>query len=703
VVLSLTQVATTDTLARPLAKPAKTQRLTTTRLDSGTPFIEVRGSQSTFNITFIEPYDVAAKEAFSFAALQWANVFRSGAPVRIVTTYSALPGTPTTSSDLGSTFAYLVLGNGTNGLVNHTWYNSALAGAISGAAVVAQTPFDMQIELNSEAPWHFDPYTTIDPLTEPHAIDLATTVLRQIAVGLGFSGTITADPETKTARYGLAYDTHYGYPAFSVPGRFDSLLVDAAGCGVIDACQPYGGGGLYSALTTLNNVFIQDIDGNPLMLFSPDPYNPATNTYQFSPTTWLWDCVQAGFQTKRCSSLVTPYAVPGEQNYNIGANTLAVMAMLMSNRTLPSPAPAYCAVACTSDTVVAVEAIAAFQDDSTGMTTTNMMPTVTPTTPMITQQVRLATTVTPSSLPSAPFMAPLASTATAKTVFVPTVPVPLPSTSGVPRSLLPSCNEVRKAFASALQNVLHAYNFSNSAVAPMHCLLERESERYLLSAAVVGLDASAVAALRATLLDSVNTTGILIAASMQIALGTSLSLDPVAVVRIFERTGKSAPVLPPPVSLHTALEYAGAFDVHWRVEASPGTVVNQTAFCSNAAFQSLIQSATITLLEFSISKALNSSDFGIAELSLIPGRSECTLYRGSPDSAPPAKYDLLFSVAVARSAANLQKSPVFTSAAVDAAQTLTAANVTHILQTLAQQGLFAGTAFVHIVYNSFTF
>ncbi|KAF6005537.1 hypothetical protein F1559_005141 [Cyanidiococcus yangmingshanensis] len=598
------------------------------------------------------------------------------------------------------------MGNGTNGLINRTWYNTALAGAISGAALVAHTPFDMQIELNSAAPWHFDPYTTIDPLTAPHEIDLATTILRQIAVGLGFSGTITADSETKTARYGLAYDTHYGYPAFSVPGRFDSLLVDAAGCGVITACQPYGGAALYSALTTLNNIFIQDVDGNPFMLFSPDPYNPATNTYQFSPTTWLWDCVQAGFQTVRCSSLVTPYAVPGEQNYNIGANTLAIMAVLMSNRTLPSPAPAYCTAACTSDTTIAVEAIAAFQDfsEDAAAAAAPVAPAVTPSSAiMVAQRVSVATSLMPRTSPGMPVLAPVTGTATTKTVFVPTVPVPLPSTSGVPRSLLPSCDQVRKAYASALQDVLHAYNFSNSAVAPVHCRLDRGSERYLLSASIVGLDHSAVSDLRATLLDSVNTTGVLIAASMQIALGTSLSLDPVAVVRLYERTGVSAPVLPPPVPLQTALQYAGAFDVHWRLEAAPGTVVNQTTFCSNAAIQSLIQSATITILELSISKTLNTSVFGIAELSLIPERSECALYRGSPNSAPPAKYDLLFSVAVARSATNLQRSAAFVPAASNAAQTLASVDVTSILRTLAPRGLYSDTVFVHIVYNSFTF
>lgn len=716
--------------------PATSSTSNTLRVVPGSPSVLVHGSQSTFNITFVEPYDVRAKEAFAFAALQWANVFRSSAPVRVVTRYAALAAVSSaTNSDLGSTFAYLVFGNGTNGLLNRTWYNTALAGAIAGPQVVAGTPFDMQIDLNSAAPWHFDPYTTIDPLSEPHAIDLATTVMRQIAAGLGFSGTITANPQTKTAHYGLSYDTHYGYPAFSIPGRFDSLLTDAAGCSLIESCRPFGGGGLYQALTTLNNVLIRDRAGNPFMLFSPNPYNAGTNTYQFSPTTWLWDCVAAGFQTQRCSSLVTPYAVPGEQNYEIGANTLAVLELLMSNDTLPSPLPSYCTTACSSNAVIVTEAIAAFQDDAPGVNAGRVASLDTPAVDQErahlgspTERISIGHMdafstsllnvpdadvpawmhLVPSSAPSRGAVsgnqeAGASSLEKGKNVYVPLVPEPLPSTSGLPNALLPSCGKVRKALASALQNVLQAYNYSNSAVAPMHCHLNETTERYLLSAAILGLDLSALGSVRATLLDSANTTGVLIAVSMQVALGTSLSLDPVVVVRLYDRTGELAPVMPPPLPLQTALSYAGAYDVHWRVEAAPGTVVNQTAFCAHTSFQSLLQSATLVVLEFSISKALNTSRFGTAQLSLVPGRSECSLYRASPDSAPPAKYDLFFTIGVARSAANLNRSAAFAAAGATAAQMLSTVDVQEVLQALAPHGLFTNTVFVQTVYSSFAF
>lgn len=602
---------------------------------SASTFVQVTGSLCSFNLTFVEPFEEKARTAFVFAASRWANAFSSSVPVRVVASFTA-KGPP---EILGSTFAYLVMGDTANMLLNHTWYNSALAGAITGDPTPGNTPYDMQIDLNSNVPWHYDPYTTIDLLSTPGAIDLATTVMHEMAQGIGFSGTITANPSSQTAQYGLAYDTHYGYPAFSVPGRFDSLLTNVVGCGILDACSPYGEHGLYEALTKLNSLYISGVNGSQFMLYSPDPYNPATNTYQFSPTTWKRDCVLANISVMACSSLVTPYTIPGEQNYLIGENTLSVLELLRSNVQLPSPAPGYCKAACSSGPVLAIDAI-----------------------------VSVGLTAQPSASP-----APLA------------------------------CASVGTAFTTALAETLTAYGYVNTTVTPTSCLFDFSRSEYFLSTSILGTPNALASNLTMLLKDGSASADILLQSSMQISLGSLVSVNSVRVARIFARDGINASVLQPLLPFDDILDYNGYFLIDWQVASPVGTVVNESATCDNSGLTSLLESSVLSILESELNLTSTSSMVSGVQLFLLSDRNECLLVRNASISTGPIRYDFLFTVATkpVPGASNSQTKSDLDAVASNVAAILQSQQLTNILLSIAPPGYFAGTEYVRIRYHTY--
>ncbi|KAK4534777.1 hypothetical protein CDCA_CDCA02G0802 [Cyanidium caldarium] len=612
----------------------------------------VHGARCTFNITFMEPYDGRAMTAFTYAAARWADVFPSAVPIRVFTSF--VPKSPPNS--LGTTFAYLVMGDTVPGLLRRTWYNSALAVAIIGRADASSTPYDMEINLNDQAPWHYDPSTPIDLASTPNAIDLATTVLHEIAHGLGFSGTITADASTQTARYGLAFDTHYGYPAFSVPGRFDSLITDVVGCGVLDACSAHGDGALYQALTTLNSLYIGGADGGHFMLYSPDPYNAGTNVYQFSPTTWKRDCVLANVSVLACSSLVTPYALPGEQVHQIGENTLTVLQLLLSNQTLPSTPPNYCSAACVGNIVLAADSV-----------------------------VRVA------------------------------------ASAGNDSGAVPDCGLVNEALATAMDDTLLAFGFGNATAAPRHCIFNATDATYVLSTVVLGMSSASASSAISLLTggSSSNGAGVLLQSSLQNTLGPAAVLDDVNVARVYALSGSGAPVLQPPQPLEDALQYTGLFLFDWQIVPSDTNTINETAFCADSRLPQLLHTSAQAVLQSELSLEVSNSTATAAaapvgaaatsnsypELPLLPSQSQCLLYRAAPNSAPPPRYNYLFTIAVPRDAARFAALSLsaYDKVAAGTGTTLSSAQLSAIFADIAPPGTFGSTDYVQVSFQPYDY
>jgi len=217
-----------------------------------------------------------AIEAFEFAMQIWETHLQSTVPVRVQATWA-------------DGFDRRVLANAGPTLIaqvpspigtNNTWYSVAQASAMTGVDIVAtntNTEFDIVTNINCERnDWYFG----TDAETPPDFIDFVTVILHEIGHGIGFIGSLRADPDITMAEWGFASNTGQTFPII-----YDRFAEDGDGISVLNEnVYPNPSSDLYFAGTGQNDgILFNGIDANqvfagtPIPLFAPFPWQPGSS------------------------------------------------------------------------------------------------------------------------------------------------------------------------------------------------------------------------------------------------------------------------------------------------------------------------------------------------------------------------------------------------------------------------------------------
>src|SRR5258707_352588 len=152
--------------------------------------------------------------AFQAAANVWGAILTSGPTITITASWASLACTNTTGT-LGSAGATSLSSNFANRPFADTWYNAALANALSGSDLNGETPeIDAQFNLSIGTPgclqsghWYYG----LDNNHGTTGIDLFTVLLHEFSHGLGFQSFT---------------DETSGAEIQGLPSVFDKFLLD---------------------------------------------------------------------------------------------------------------------------------------------------------------------------------------------------------------------------------------------------------------------------------------------------------------------------------------------------------------------------------------------------------------------------------------------------------------------------------------------
>lgn len=159
-----------------------------------------------------------ALDALNFGVDVWSRYLNSPVPIRITATFN-----PSDPNNLGSASATSYQTGFTGGMSGLN-YAVALANAISGTDL-DPTQDDITMNFNSaRSDWYFG----TDPnAKQPEQSDFISTVVHEIAHGLGFSGTAEYDTETGIGTLGA--NANLGSDPNGLPDIYDRFVVNGSG------------------------------------------------------------------------------------------------------------------------------------------------------------------------------------------------------------------------------------------------------------------------------------------------------------------------------------------------------------------------------------------------------------------------------------------------------------------------------------------
>ncbi len=216
-----------------------------------------------------------AFDAFEYAMRIWETHLQSNVPVRIEATWTELDEN--------------VLGNAGPTLIaqvpepigqNETWYTVAQASAMSGLDVIGTNTtedYDIRMNINCDFNnWYFG----TDANTPSNRIDFVTVVLHEIGHGIGFIGSMRADPEVDVAEWGFESNTNSTYPII-----YDRFAEDGEGVSVLnEVVYPNQSRPLYEAVTgQFNGIVFSGLDASmvnaslPVPLYAPLPWSSGSS------------------------------------------------------------------------------------------------------------------------------------------------------------------------------------------------------------------------------------------------------------------------------------------------------------------------------------------------------------------------------------------------------------------------------------------
>lgn len=168
-----------------------------------------------------------AATALEQAAEVWEGLINSTVEIVVVACWR----TDLNNTVIGSASTRTYDGGFFNAPVGNTFYPNALANAIIGDDPFPSIP-EVRANFNANLNWYFDP----NGVPAANQYDLTTVAIRNLAHGLGFSGTA----------YVANNMGYWGFPAFSRPMIFDHFTEDGAGQSITN--YSYGSEALGNAL-----------------------------------------------------------------------------------------------------------------------------------------------------------------------------------------------------------------------------------------------------------------------------------------------------------------------------------------------------------------------------------------------------------------------------------------------------------------------
>lgn len=231
-----------------------------------------------------------AFQAFEYAMDIWAAHLSSPIPIKIEANWSELE-----ENTLGS--AGSVLGVQLTGIGEpDTWYTTAQASALLEQDILTAVGGTHDIRMNINCGFD-DWYFGMDGNPPAGKIDFVTVVLHEIGHGIGFSGTLSAQPGEEEdeyleiANWGLSYeDTAYPY-------IYDRFAKDGNGDLIIDPfVYNNPSENLYSALTGRNGGIMFDgeeglstvagMGMNEIPLYTPREFRPGSSYSHLDQATF---------------------------------------------------------------------------------------------------------------------------------------------------------------------------------------------------------------------------------------------------------------------------------------------------------------------------------------------------------------------------------------------------------------------------------
>lgn len=249
----------------------------------------------------------SVRNAFEYAVSIWESVVSSSIPIYVEARWEKLGST--TLGSCGATSYHIDFEGAPE---PDTWYPVALAEKITGREISGAGVPDMVASFNSSQPW----YTGTDLNTPYDRYDFVSTVLHEIAHGLGFVGFFEADLSARTGSFG------YGD---MLPAAFDRKVEDAEGR-LLTNGSTYGNpsAALYYSFVS-NHLYARSPaallfdDGQKPRLYAPQTFKEGSSIYHLNDQSYPYGTINA---------LMTSSAGRGEAIHSPGPLTTGILADL---------------------------------------------------------------------------------------------------------------------------------------------------------------------------------------------------------------------------------------------------------------------------------------------------------------------------------------------------------------------------------------
>ncbi len=255
--------------------------------------------KATIDVTYVG-FSAEAQQAFQYAVDIWENLIYSPVPIRVKAYWQSL-----SKSVLASCGPEGFYKNFNSTQIWNCYYPVALVEKMLGQEVNGPTDFEISATFNKDfTNWYFG----TDGKTPPNQYDFVSTVMHELAHGLGFSGFFYTD----RGRGG------YGYGSDSFSAVFDQFVENKGGDRLTNT-NLYANPSivLYQNLTSgWLNFDNRQPDSNIPRLYAPSTWDSGSSIYHLDDAT---------YSSGDANSLMTPFTGMGEAIHDPGPNTLEII------------------------------------------------------------------------------------------------------------------------------------------------------------------------------------------------------------------------------------------------------------------------------------------------------------------------------------------------------------------------------------------
>lgn len=254
--------------------------------------------KSTIEVTYTG-FSVEAKRAFEYAVSIWENLIYSPVPIRIKADWVSLSQGVLASCGPADYFKNF---NSTQKW--NVYYPIVLVEKMLGEEVNSPNQFDVIGSFNKDfTNWYFG----IDGKTPVNQYDFVTTVMHELAHGLGFSGFFYSESRGRG-----------GYGTDGLSAIFDQFVIDKDHNNLVNkSIYANPSNKLSLSLSSGWLEFNTNLVKNQIpRLYAPSTWDDGSSIYHLDELT---------YPASDTNSMMTPFAGKGEAVHDPGPNTLAIM------------------------------------------------------------------------------------------------------------------------------------------------------------------------------------------------------------------------------------------------------------------------------------------------------------------------------------------------------------------------------------------